>query len=123
MAYSDLSLVQQQQVCEFTRNYRAAVADVVRGLRQQQLLLMAYTSSVAPLWSQILDSDVILDSSGLAGADLTMTKSDFTPIFTWTVNLLNGVYSDNGGAVATTWPAREVVDGYGVTLAGPTNVG
>lgn len=123
MAWSDLTATEQQQVKEFVRDYRAAVADVVRGLRRQQLLAMAYTSSVADLWAQINNGEVILDDSGLAGADLTMTKADFTAKFAWTSNLLNGVYSDNGGAVATVWPDRETVDGYGVQLAGPENVG
>lgn len=123
MAFSDLTPTQQQQVTEFTRDYRAAVADVVRGLRRQQLLAMAYTSHIADLWAQINNADVIPDSSGLAGADLTMTKADFTPKFAWTQNLLAGVYSDNGGAVATVWPDRETVDGYGVQLAGLSNIG
>ena len=88
MGFSDLTPTQQQQVTEFTRDYRAAVADVVRGLRRQQLLAMAYTSHIADLWAQINNADVIPDSSGLAGADLTMTKADFTPKFAWTQNLL-----------------------------------
>lgn len=123
MAWNDLSDIQKQQVVEFTRDYRAAVADVVRGLRRQQLLAMAYTSHIADLWAQIANGDVIPDASGLAGADLTMTKSDFAAKFTWTQNLLAGVFSDNGGAVATIWPAREVVESYGVQLAGPGNIG
>lgn len=123
MAWNDLSDIQKQQVVEFTRDYRAAVADVVRGLRRQQLLAMAYTSHIADLWAQIANGDVIPDASGLAGADLTMTKADYTPKFGWTSNLLAGVYSDAGGAVATAWPDRETVDGYGVQLAGPTNIG
>lgn len=122
MAFSDLTPMQQQQVIEFTRDYRAAVADVVRGLRSQQLLSMAYTSHIADLWTQINNNDVIPDISGLAGADLTMTKADFAPKFTWTHNLLAGVYSDSGGAVATVWPDQETVDSYGVQLAGPSNI-
>lgn len=123
MPWGDLTPTQQQQVKEFVRDYRAAVADVVRGLRRQQLLAMAYTSHIADLWGQIGNGEVIPDDSGLAGADLTMTKSDFTPKFAWTQNLLTGVYSDNGGAVSTVWPDRETVDAYGVQLAGPGNVG
>lgn len=123
MAWNDLTSIQQQQVKEFVRDYRAAVADTVRGLRKQQLLSMAYTNSISALWSQIDNTDIIPDDSGLAGADHSMTKATFTPKFTWTTNLLSGVYSDNGGAVATAWPDRETVDSYGVQLAGPTNIG
>ena len=82
MAFSDLTPTQQQQVAEFTRDYRAAVVDVVRGLRRQQLLAMAYTSHIADLWAQINNGDVIPDGSGLAGADLTMTAEEFTDVFT-----------------------------------------
>ncbi|MBK9219292.1 MAG: hypothetical protein IPL70_13260 [Uliginosibacterium sp.] len=123
MAWSDLTPTQKQQVQEFARDYRAAVADTVRGLRRQQLLSMAYTNTISPLWAQIGNTDVIPDDSGLAGADHNMTKAAFTPKFTWTTNLLSGVYSDNGGAVATVWPDKETVDSYGVQLAGPANVG
>lgn len=123
MAWGDLTATEQTQVKDFIRNYRAAVADVVRGLRSQELLAMAYDASISALWGQIANGDVIPDDSGLAGADLTMTKSDFTAKFAWTQNLLAGVFSDNGGAVATVWPAREVVESYGVQLAGPGNIG
>ena len=123
MAWSDLTPPQQQEVKEFIRTYRAAMADTVRGLRMQELLAMSYNTSISPLWAQIGAGEIIPDESGLAGADLSMTKADFTPALGWTQNLLAGVFSDNGGAVATVWPAREVVEGYGVQLAGPGNVG
>jgi len=122
MALTDLTPTQRQQVNEFLRDYRAAMADVVRGLRQQQLLVQAYTQTIAPLWATIADADVIEDGSGLAGADLTMTKADFTDKFAWSVNLVAAVYGDNGGASAVVWPDKETVDGYGVQLAGPTNI-
>ena len=122
MAFNELTPTEQQQVKEFLRQYRAAVADTVRGLRQQELLKMSYDASISSLWAQIDSGDLIEDGSGLAGADLTMTKADFTPKFTWTSNLLAGVYSDNGGAVATVWVSKETVDSYGVQLAGLTNL-
>lgn len=123
MAWTDLTPTQQEQVKQFTRDYRAAMADTVRGLRKQALLAMAYTNTISALWAQINNGDIIPDGTGLAGADTGMTKAGFTPKFTWTTNVLNGVYSDNGGAVATVWPDKETVDAYGVQLAGPTNVG
>lgn len=123
MAFQDLTATEQQQVREFLRDYRAAMADAVRGLRRQQLLVQAYTNTIASLWNQILDADVIEDGSGLAGADLTMTKLDFADKFAWSVNLVSAVYADAGGASATVWPDRETVNGYGVQLAGPTNIG
>lgn len=123
MALNDLTPTQRQQVNEFLRDYRAAMADTVRGLRRQQLLVQAYTQTIADLWAQIGDADVIEDGSGLAGADLTMTKTDFADKFAWSVNLVAALYSDNGGAVATVWPDQETVDGYGVQLAGPANIG
>ena len=122
MAFSDLTANEQSQVRDFIRNYRAAVADTVRGLRNQQLLLQSYTDSVAALWAEIGDAELVDDGSGLAGADLSMTKAEFTPVFTWTVNLLAALYSVAGGAQATEWPTREQVDGFGVKLAGPTNI-
>lgn len=123
MAYADLTVAERQQLSEFLRDYRAAMADVVRGLRRQSLLLMAYNSGVSTIWAKVGNTDVIPDDTGLAGANHSMTKADFTPKFVWTTNLLAGVYSDNGGAVATVWPDKETVDGYGVQLAGPTNIG
>lgn len=123
MAFVDLTENEKTQVREFIRNYRAAVGSTVRGLRQQQLLLQSFVTSVAPLWAQIDAGELIDDGSGLAGADLSMTKAEFDPVFTWTVNLLAALYSVTGGAKATVWPTREVVDGYGVQLAGPTNIG
>jgi hypothetical protein len=122
MAYSDLNATQKAMVSEFLRDLRAAMADTVRGLRTQQLLLASYTNTIGTLWAQIGASDVVPDETGLAGADKEMTKTDWTPILTWCANLLAGIYSDNGGAVATAWPAREVVDAYGVQVAGPTNL-
>jgi len=122
MAWTDLTTEEKTMVTDFTRNYRAAVADTVRGLRNQQLLYMAYNSHISEIWAKINNADVIADGSGLAGADLAMTKADFTSKFTWTTNLLNGVYSDAGGAVATVWPDKETVDSYAVQLAGPTNI-
>lgn len=123
MAFNDLTANEQTQVRDFVRNYRPAMGSTVRGLRQQQLLLQSFLDSIAPLWAQIGDAEVIDDGSGLAGADLSMTKAEFADMFAWTVNLLAALYSVAGGAVETAWPSREIVDGYGVKLAGPTNIG
>ena len=123
MAWADLDATEQQEVKEWLRDYRAAVADTVRGLRRQQLLKSAYDSHVGALFAQVTNGDLVEDDSGLAGADLAMTKAQLTPVFAWTQNLLAGVYSDAGGAVATVWPDQETVDAYGVQLAGPSNVG
>ena len=123
MAYTDLSAAEKLELAEFLRNYRAAVADTVRGLRVQSLLLASYTNSVSTIWTKVSDSDLVPDESGLAGADHTMTKSQFAAMLTWTANLLAGIYAVNGGAVATVWPTRVVVDSYAVQLAGPTNIG
>jgi len=122
MALADLSPTEQFQVFEFTRDARAAMADVVRGLRKQQLLAMAFADSVGDLWTQIGNSEEIPDGTGLAGADKTMTKAEFNVILAWTQDLINAVYSDNGGAVATVWDDRETVDAYGVQMAGPSNI-
>jgi hypothetical protein len=123
MAYTDLTPAEKTELAEFLRNYRAAIADTVRGLRVQSLLLASYTNSVSTIWAKVADSDLVPDESGLAGADHTMTKSQFAPMLTWTANILAGVYAINGGAVATVWPTRVVVDGYAVQLAGPSNIG
>lgn len=122
MAWADLEPNEQELVKDFIRTYRAAIAETVRGLRGQQLLSTHYTNTIASLWAQIANGDVIPDGTGLAGADTTMTKSEFTAMFGWTSNLLAAVFSDNGGPVETVWPAKEVVEGYAVQLAGPTNV-
>lgn len=123
MAYADLTAAEKQELSEWLRDYRAAVGDTVRGLRRQALLKMAYDNSISAIWAKVGNADLVPDDSGLAGADHTMVKTDFTAKFTWTSNLLNGVYSDNGGAVATAWPDKETIDGYGVQLAGPENIG
>ena len=121
MAWADLTAAEQQMVKDFTRNYRAAVGSTVRGLRQQSLLAKAYTDFISDLFAQIGNDEVIPDNSGLAGANLEMTKADFSPVFQWTNQVLNAIY-DDGGAVATNWPDSGTVDGYGVELAGPTNI-
>jgi hypothetical protein len=123
MPYTDLTVAVKQEVSEFLRDYRAAMADVVRGLRMQNLLLASYNTGVSAIWAKCANTDLIPDNGGLAGANHSMTKADFTPKFLWTTNLLNAIYSDNGGAVATVWPDKETVDSYGVQLAGPTNIG
>lgn len=97
------------------------MAQTANGLRTQQLLSNHYTNTISALWSQIANGDVIPDGTGLAGADTTMTKAEFTAMFTWTSNLLAAVFSDNGGA-ATVWPDKETVEGHAVQLAGPTNI-
>lgn len=123
MAYADLTADEKRELAEWLRDYRAAVGDTVRGLRRQSLLKMAYDNSISAIWAKVANGDVVPDDSGLAGADHTMVKTDFNAKFTWTSNLLAGIYSDNGGAVATAWPDKETVDGYGVQLAGPDNIG
>lgn len=122
MAWVDLEPHEQELVKDFIRTYRAAMAETTRGLKMQSLLSLEYTLTISDLWAQIAAGDVIPDGTGLAGADTTMTKADFTPPFTWTNNLLAAAFSDNGGAVATVWPSKETVEGYAVQLAGPTNV-
>ena len=123
MAYADLTQAEKQELSEFLRDYRAAVGDTIRGLRRQSLLKYSWDNSISAIWAKIANGDNIPDDSGLAGADHTMIKTDFNPILTWTSNLLAGVYSDAGGAVATAWPDQETVDGYGVRMAGPSNIG
>lgn len=123
MAYADLTPEEKLEVSEWLRDYRAAMADLVRGLNSQFALKMAYDNSLSPIWAKIANTDLIPDDSGLAGADHTMLKSDFTAKLVWTSNVLAGIYSDAGGAVATVWPDRETVLGFGVQLAGPANVG
>jgi len=122
MALGDLSATEQAQIFEFTREARAAMADVVRGLRKHQLLAMAFNDSLGDLWAQVGSAEEIPDQTGLAGADKTMTKVEFNAILAWTANLIDAVYSDAGGVAATVWPSREVVDGYGVQMAGPSNI-
>jgi len=123
MAWADLTPIEQEEVKIFLRNYRAAMGDTVRGLRMQSLLAQSYADSVSSLWAQIDNGELIEDGSGLAGADLSMTKAEFQPMFIWTNALLNAVYDIAGGAAGTVWEDRETVDGYGVMLAGPTNIG
>ena len=101
----------------------AAIGDTVRGLRMQSLLNTSWTNSIAAIWAKCSNGDVIPDGSGLAGADHSMTKAETQVILTWSANLLAALYSVNGGAVSTNWPARATVDGYGVQMAGPTNIG
>ena len=123
MAWADLTPTEQEEVRTFLRNYRAAMADTVRGLRIQSLLAQSYADSIASLWEEIGSNETIEDGSGLAGADLSMTKAEFQPMFIWTTNLLAAVYAIAGGQNATAWVTRATVDAYGVRLAGPTNIG
>lgn len=121
MAYVDLTQAEKLELAEFMRNYRAAIGDTVRGLHTQYLLNTSWTNSIAAIWAKCANSDQIPDDSGLAGADHTMAKTDFTPILTWTSNLLSAIYGA-GGDSAVNWPTRATVDGYGVQMAGPENV-
>jgi hypothetical protein len=123
MAYTDLTALERQELDEFMRNYRAAIGDTVRGLRMQSLLNTSWTNSIAAIWAKCVNGDVIPDGAGLAGADHSMTKAEIQVILTWSANLLAALYAVNGGAVATVWPTRAAVDGYGVTMAGATNIG
>ena len=123
MTFAELTPTEQAEIAQFLRDYRAAFAATVRGLRMQSLLEMAYVSHVGAVFDKLGANDVIYDGSGLGGADLELTKTELLPMFLWTTNVLAGIYSDAGGAVATVWPARETVDAYGVQLAGPTNIG
>ncbi len=120
MAYADLTQQQQQDVNEFFRDYRAALGDLVRSLRSQDLLNVIYNQNVAPVWSQILNSDVIPDGNGLANSG-TMTKGDWNVIMAWSSALLDAVY-DVGGVDGYTWPDSDTVDQYGVLAAGPGNI-
>lgn len=119
--WQDLDENEQELVRQFIRDYRAAFAETVRGLNMQELLGVQYANTIAPLWAQINNGEIIPDGSGLAGADTTMTKSEFTPKFQWTGALLTAVFGD-GGAVATVWADRDTVIAYAVELAGPGNV-
>lgn len=121
MAYADLTAAEKQELAEFMRNYRAAIGDTVHGLRLQFLLNTSWNNSISAIWAKCVNTDLIPDDSGLAGADHTMTKADITTILTWSSNLLAAIYGA-GGSKSTAWPTKEVVDGYGVQMAGPNNV-
>ena len=123
MAYTDLTALEKQELDEFMRNYRAAIGDTVRGLRMQSLLNTSWSNSIAAIWAKCVNGDVIPDGAGLAGADHSMTKAELQVVLTWSANLLAALYSVSGGSVNTNWPARAVVDGYGVQMAGATNIG
>lgn len=123
MAYVDLTPTEKAQLAEFLRDYRAAMADVVRGLRRQELLTMAFNGAIAPIWAKVASGDVIPDDTGLAGANHSLTKTAYTPMLTLSTNWLAAIFSDNGGAVATVWPDRETVESYAVALAGPGSIG
>lgn len=120
MAWSDLTQAQQQDVAEFFRDYRAAIGDVVRSLRLQDLLTATHAQNVAPVWATIASGDVIPDGNGLANSG-TMTKGDWQTILAWSASLLDAVY-DTGGADAYVWPDSDAVDQFGALAAGPSNI-
>lgn len=121
MAWADLTPAQQNDVKEFFRDFRPAIADVVRGLRALELLTTIYTQNVSPVWPTILAADVIPDENGLANSG-TMTKTNWGPILTWASNVHTALYG-NGGVSAINWPNDATVDQYGVLSAGPNNIG
>lgn len=120
MAWTDLTQAQQEDVKEFFRDYRAAIGDIVRSLRTQDLLTDIYDQNVSPVWATIASDDIIPDGNGLANSG-TMTKSDWTAILTWSNNLLGAVYS-TGGDSSYAWPDSDDVDQYGTLAAGPSNI-
>ena len=120
MAWEDLTQAQKQDVAEFFRDYRAAIGDIVRSLRTQDLLTDIYVQNVAPVWATIGNGDVIPDGNGLANSG-TMTKADWNDILAWSSNLLGAVY-DDGGADSYAWPDSDEVDQFGALAAGPTNI-
>ena len=107
-------------MAEFFRDYRAAIGDVVRSLRMQDLLTVTFQQNVQPVWSQILNGDEILDGNGLANSG-TMTKADWQTIINWSSALLGAVY-DAGGADGYVWPDSDQVDQFGALAAGPGNI-
>ena len=120
MAWSDLSQQEQRDVAEFFRDYRAAIGDIVRSLRSQDLLTVIYDQNVSPFWATIASDDVIPDGNGLANSG-TMTKADWNAILQWSTNLLGAVY-DDGGADAYVWLDSDSVDQFGALAAGPSNI-
>ena len=120
MAWSDLSQQEQQDVAEFFRDYRAAIGDIVRSLRSQDLLTVIYAQNVAPVWATISNGDVIPDGNGLANSG-TMTKADWNSILAWSNSMLGAVY-DDGGADGYVWPDSDQVDQFGALAAGPSNI-
>lgn len=120
MAFSDLTPQQQNDIKEFFRDFRPAVADIVRGLRALELLTVIYNQNVQPHWATINNADVIEDDNGLANSG-TMTKSGWNPILTWASNVHTALYGV-GGTSSINWASDATVDQYGTLAAGPNNI-
>lgn len=120
MAWTDLTPAQKEDVKQFFRDFRPAIADVVRGLRALELLTIVYNQNVGPVWTTILNTDVIEDENGLANSG-TMKKSDWGAILTWASNVHTALYG-TGGISAVVWPSDATVDQYGTLAAGPNNI-
>lgn len=120
MAYADLTQEQKNDVNEFFRDYRAAIGDIVRSIRMQDLLTDIYDQNVDPVWATIDTGDVIPDGNGLANSG-TMTKADWNTILQWSTGLLAAVYAA-GGDSAYAWPDSDSVDQMGALAAGPSNI-
>lgn len=120
MAWADLTPAQKEDVKQFFRDFRPAIADIVRGLRALELLTTIYNQNVSPVWATIAAGDVIEDENGLANSG-TMKKSDWGAILTWASNVHTALYG-NGGASGVNWPSDATVDQYGVLSAGPNNI-
>lgn len=120
MAYTDLSAEQQQDLAEFFRDFRPAVADFVRACRTFRDLVTIYGQNVAPVWATVASDDIIPDGSGLANSG-TMTKADWNEIIAWANNVQTDLYGA-GGTSAVSWPDAETIDSYGILAAGPSNV-
>jgi hypothetical protein len=120
MAFSDLTPEQQEDIKEFFRDFRPAIADFVRACRTFESLVTIYNQNVLPVWSTVVNADVIDDDNGLADSG-TMTKADWTPIIAWADSVQSDLY-DAGGVSSVNWPDANTLDSYGVLAAGPTNI-
>lgn len=79
MSFTELTAEQQQIVAEYVRQQRATVGEFARLLNHMAALDSMYDGQVVAAWAAMLDSDLIVDGSGLAGVS-TLTKAEVASI-------------------------------------------
>lgn len=86
MPWTDLSVEQREIVAEYTRQMRAVVGELARTLNHAKALDLMFDGQVSSAWAALLDHDIILDGSGLAGVS-SVTKLEVGVLATAMANL------------------------------------
>ena len=87
MAFNDLTAEQRAVLSEYVRLLRAWTGEQARTNNHAAALNSGY-AQVQGILGALQSDDEVLDGSGLAGANHSLTKAMYTPMLTFSTNLL-----------------------------------